>query len=48
LIGGRRPVAQLPPAATSHQMKIQIYDRQVPQTQTADAAIPGDAEIWRR
>ncbi len=48
LIGGRQPVAQLPPAATSHQMKIQIYDRQVPETQTANAAITGDDETWRR
>jgi hypothetical protein len=48
LIGGRQPVAQLPPAAASHQMKIQIYDRQVPETRTADAAIRDTDETWRR
>ena len=48
LIGGRQPVAELPPAATSHQVKIQIYDRRVPETQTAHAAILGNDEAWRR
>jgi Dolichyl-phosphate-mannose-protein mannosyltransferase len=48
LIGGRQPVAQLPAAATAHQLKIQIYDRYVPETQTADAATPGDVATWRR
>ena len=48
LIGDRQPVAQLPAAAASHQMKIEIYDRQTPDAQTADAAIGGDGKTWRR
>jgi 4-amino-4-deoxy-L-arabinose transferase-like glycosyltransferase len=48
LIGGRQPVAQLPPAAASNQMKIQIYDRQIRDTQTAHAATASAGETWRR
>ena len=48
LIGGRRPVAEVPPAPTSHQMRIQIYDRHIPETQTADAATTSDDETWRQ
>ncbi len=48
LIGDRQPVAQLPAAAASNQMNIEIYDRQFPDAETADAAIAGDSETWRR
>jgi hypothetical protein len=48
LIGRRRPVAQLPPGAAPNQMRIEIYDRQLPDTQTADAAIASEGETWRR
>jgi hypothetical protein len=47
LIGGRVPVAQVPPRATANQVQILIYDRQAPRPQMAattnlrDAAIRG-------
>ena len=47
LIGGRDPVALLPPTAAPNQLRIKIYDRRVPDTQTADAAIAHDDETWQ-
>lgn len=48
LIGDRQPVVQLPAAATAHQMKIEIYDRHMPDSRTADAAMAADGKTWRR
>jgi hypothetical protein len=47
LIGDRTPVAQLPPAASPNQLKIEIYDRRIGDARTADAAIVGDDQRWR-
>ena len=48
LIGGREPVALVPPHATPNQVQIRIYDRQAPLPQMAATSEPPDAAIRSR
>jgi hypothetical protein len=48
LIGGREPVAQLPQGAAPQQTKIEIYARQLPEMQTANAVIPIERQTRRQ
>jgi len=48
LIGGREPVALVPPQAHSNQVQIRIYDRRSPAPQTATTADPRDEGTRRR
>ncbi|MFI5459032.1 MAG: glycosyltransferase family 39 protein [Isosphaerales bacterium] len=48
LIGGREPVALVPPQAHSNQVQIRIYDRRSPAPQTATTTNPRDAGTRRR
>jgi hypothetical protein len=48
MIGGREPVALVPPRATPGQVQIRIYDRQAPQSAMARAPDSRRAEIITR
>ena len=48
LIGRREPVARLPASTVPKQVRVQIYDLRMTDTQTADTALSGDGGTWRR
>ena len=48
LIGGREPVALIPPQADPTQVQIRIYDRRSPAPRTASTANPRDLGTRRR